>query len=129
MDNETLTSEELFNSEDTLSADETCEESDDETSPPNSKRRRFTFLDECHDDNGNADDIVDAPTEEDANFIDDTVFAPPSPYVPLPQPSRQPTLEDTANRFLNNPIADSKLLFFCAFRCNWICYLCFYLCF
>lgn len=120
MDNETCNSEEqmdstcnseemdnaVCNSElsdtDTLSADEEVE--------PNRKRQR-TFLDECHDDDGDADDIVEEETEEDADFIDDR-FLPPSPYVPLPpQRTLQPTLEETAGRLLNNAIAESRLLF------------------
>lgn len=86
---------------DTLSADEEA----DEEVQPRSKRRR-TYLDECHDDAGDEDDVVEEETAEDTEFIDDR-FLPPSPYVPLPpQRTLQPTLEETAGRLLNNVISE-----------------------
>lgn len=92
---------------DTLSADEEA----DEEVQPRSKRRR-TYLDECHDDAGDEDDVVEEETAEDTEFIDDR-FLPPSPYVPLPpQRTLQPTLEETAGRLLNNVISESRLLVF-----------------
>lgn len=112
MDNETLSLSGMDNehSEETLSGDETTETTTEtEGDAPTAKRRRFGFLDECHDDSGDDnDENNDTPTADDLAFLDDeTVFDPPSPYVRLPL--QQPTLEDTAVRHLNHAIANSKL--------------------